>query len=246
MHHWDAFQSSQCNFKIITPLKSSASYPTERAIVAPSKHLCVLVLLDGPSFLWVLQTWLGPPARQLCWHRPGSLLPRQRTFFLTPLLPDHCYALTVGHFPAALHWQNTRKALPAHFAPAWQALATFCVAGRVSIWGACLSCWGRWTAESNIIQLEKPKVNSDVIVLCCCGFSPTPRMYCCWISFDLRCAISCSNWREVQCMKSICAAAPGSINKRWWKINGSPCSTIQDEILTSLKADRRRCLLLQW
>lgn len=76
------------------------------------------------------------PAGQLCWHTLPSLLPSRRAF-LPPLLPEHCSVLTVSLFPVVLQWQNTRQALTAHFALAWRIQASFCVIGRVAVWGVC-------------------------------------------------------------------------------------------------------------
>lgn len=94
-------------------------------MVTTGKHLCVLVLLDGPSFLvfcrsdWVclLDSCAGTNLDLCCQDREPFFF---SSFFLTLLLPECSYVLTVSLFPAALQWQNTRWALTAHFAPAWQ------------------------------------------------------------------------------------------------------------------------------
>lgn len=97
---------------------------------------------------------------------------REPFFFLTPLLPERCYVLTVSLFPAALQWQNTRWALTAHFAPAWQDPARFL-------------CYRQGQRPRSVFVLRRTlagsvqygptwKVNPELIVLCCRSSSQTP------------------------------------------------------------------------
>lgn len=111
-HCWDAFQSSQCGFKIMNASKYSAHFPLRepwwlRVNTSVSLYCCMghlFLVFCRSNWVRLLDSCAGTDLDLCCQDRESF-------FFLTPLLPECCYMLTVSLFAATLQWQNTRWAL---------------------------------------------------------------------------------------------------------------------------------------
>lgn len=163
----DAFQSSQCNFKIMKPSKYSALFPLGDPWWVRVNTSVSLYCWMGHLFLvfcrsdWVrlLDSCAGTDLELCCQDREPFF------FFFNPAAPRALLRPYRRPLPRRSPVTNTRRALTAHFALAWQTLpALVLLAGSASEERVCPAENAGWLGPL-WLNLKSPKSKHNW--LCC-------------------------------------------------------------------------------